>query len=232
MVQVEVRVKGQIAEHWSEWFNDLTIKHIEGGQAVLTGQMADQASIYGLLARLWNFGLSLISVKVGDLADQPAKIHVNARAIIERQTGGRTEILLQMRNKPAEGGKSLELPGGRVEPFEPLVEALRREVREETGLELTHIYGLDTRIESKDSETTVECLAPLAVYQTLQGPVDSLGVYFRCQSAGQTLDHGDDTEAIRWVPIQDVIRWLQEEAGQFSWVDRAGLLFYLSNRSS
>jgi len=53
------------------------------------------------------------------------------------------KILVQVRNKPYEGGKWLELPGGRVEEFESLVTALRREVREETGLEVTFIIYLN-----------------------------------------------------------------------------------------
>ena len=48
---------------------------------------------------------------------------VNARAIIERETCAGTEIVVQVRNKPQEGGKWIELPGGRVEEFESLVGA-------------------------------------------------------------------------------------------------------------
>jgi 8-oxo-dGTP pyrophosphatase MutT (NUDIX family) len=231
MLYVEIRVKGQIAEHWSEWFGDLEIAHVARGQAVLSGQVADQAAVYGLLARLWNFGLPLVSVNVGDTPFKGEKIHVNVRAVIERETPAGAEIILQIRNKPAEGSKCIELPGGRIEPYEPFAEALRREVREETGLELTCIRGLETRIEAPGIGTLVESLAPLAVYQTLQGPVDSLGVYFVCQADGQLLDVGDDTEAIRWVPVQDVIRWLHEDVERFSWVDRAGLLFYLQSKN-
>jgi 8-oxo-dGTP pyrophosphatase MutT (NUDIX family) len=47
-------------------------------------------------------------------------MYVNARAIIERETSSGTMILIQVRNKPYEGGKWLELPGGRVEEFESL----------------------------------------------------------------------------------------------------------------
>ncbi|MBN1581257.1 MAG: NUDIX hydrolase [Anaerolineae bacterium] len=154
-------------------------------------------------------------------------MHVNARAIIERETANGVEIVVQVRNKPHEGGKWIELPGGRVEEFEPLIEALTREVHEETGLVLTHIQGQDTRIETQAEDTNVECLRPLAVYQTITGPVDSMGVYFRCQGEGELLVVGDDTEQARWMPVRQIAEQIEPEAGSFSWVDRAGLFFYL-----
>jgi 8-oxo-dGTP diphosphatase len=165
-------------------------------------------------------------------------IHVNVRAIIERESPAGVEIVLQTRDKPHEGGRSLELPGGRVEPFESLAEALRREVQEETGLALTHIEGLDTRVQTAAPDSNVECLRPFAVYQTTRGPVDSMGVYFRCRAEGQPLAVGHDTQNVQWVPVRQVEAWLAAgpedpapgavSAGlAISWIDRAGLLFYL-----
>jgi len=154
-------------------------------------------------------------------------MHVNARAIIERQTLNGCEIVVQMRNKPHEGGKWIELPGGRVEEYESLIGALKREVREETGLDLIEIEGEDTRLETASPDTNVECLAPFAVYQTIRGPVDSMGVYFRCKAKGQLLVVGDDTESAQWVPVEKLRQWVATEPTMFSWIDRAGLNFYL-----
>ncbi len=155
-------------------------------------------------------------------------MHVNARAIIERETPTSREILIQTRNKPHEGGKWIELPGGRVEEFESLVAAIKREVREETGLEVVEILGEKTKVEAVGSGTNVECLAPMAVYQTTRGPVDSMGVYFRCKAEGKLLSVGDDTEGIRWIPVDMIKDWLAIEPERFSWIDRAGLLYYLN----
>jgi 8-oxo-dGTP diphosphatase len=154
-------------------------------------------------------------------------IHVNARAIIERETPAGKEILVQLRNKPYEGGKSIELPGGRVEAYESLADALRREVREETGLALTEIEGMELRVETDSLDSSVECLAPFAVYQTTRGPVDSFGVYFRCRAEGDLLVRGDETEGARWTPVAEVVEWLRIRREMVSWVDRAGLMFYI-----
>ncbi len=157
-------------------------------------------------------------------------MHVNARALIERVEECQVELVIQVRNKPYEGSTRLELPGGRVEEFESLIDALRREVREETGLELIQIEGLETRIETKGVDTNVECIQPFAVYQTLYGPVDSIGVYFRCRAEGRLLETGDETNHPCWMVVSEIAKLLDDAPDQFSFVDRAGLVFYIQMR--
>ena len=62
MRQVEIRVKGQIDETWSEWFEGLTIVHTDEGETVLTGSVADEAALHGLLAKIRDLGMQLISM--------------------------------------------------------------------------------------------------------------------------------------------------------------------------
>ena len=62
MLRVEVRVKGQIDEHWSDWFEGLTVTHTDQDETVLTGLVVDQSALYGLLAKLRDLGLPLLSV--------------------------------------------------------------------------------------------------------------------------------------------------------------------------
>jgi hypothetical protein len=61
MPRVEIRIKGQINSQWSEWFEGLTITHTDE-ETILSGEVADQAALYGLIARLRDLGLDLVSV--------------------------------------------------------------------------------------------------------------------------------------------------------------------------
>lgn len=63
MWRVEIEVKGCIAEHWSEWFMGLAIRYTEQGQTSLCGDVIDQGALYGLLNRLRDLGLPLLSVR-------------------------------------------------------------------------------------------------------------------------------------------------------------------------
>ncbi len=61
---VEIRVKGQIDEQWSAWFDDLNVSHDKDKETVLTGPVRDQAELYGLIAKLRDLGLTLRSVNL------------------------------------------------------------------------------------------------------------------------------------------------------------------------
>jgi hypothetical protein len=58
----EIRLKGHLDQSWSEWLNDLTIIHEDNGETLLTGPVADQAALHGLLSRLRDMGITLIAV--------------------------------------------------------------------------------------------------------------------------------------------------------------------------
>ena len=62
MSKVEIRIKGQIDPHWSTWFDDLAVEYTGQDETMLRGTVADQGALYGLLARLRDLGLQLLSV--------------------------------------------------------------------------------------------------------------------------------------------------------------------------
>jgi hypothetical protein len=63
----QLRVDGHLDEHWSSWFGDLTLTHEDDGTTCLTGTVADQADLHGLLAKIRDLGVTLISVAVVDV---------------------------------------------------------------------------------------------------------------------------------------------------------------------
>jgi hypothetical protein len=62
MQTVEIRVGEHIDEHWSEWFSGFKIIYTESNETILIGDVEDKASLYGLIAKLRDLGMSLIAV--------------------------------------------------------------------------------------------------------------------------------------------------------------------------
>ncbi len=57
-----IRIKGHLDRKWSEWFDGLQIIHEANGETRLVGEVVDQASLHGLLAKVRDLGLPLIAV--------------------------------------------------------------------------------------------------------------------------------------------------------------------------
>jgi hypothetical protein len=70
MQRVEIRVEGHIDETWSEWFEGFTLTFTEQNETVMTGEVPDQAALYGIIAKLRDLGLSLISVTSRDVGEE------------------------------------------------------------------------------------------------------------------------------------------------------------------
>ena len=58
----EIRIKGHLEHEWTAWFGDLTITPEEDGDTLITGPVIDQAALYGVLKKIRDLGLPLISV--------------------------------------------------------------------------------------------------------------------------------------------------------------------------
>jgi Trk K+ transport system NAD-binding subunit len=58
----EIRVEGHLAEQWSDWFDGLAIQIDSSDETTLSGWIADQAALFGVLTRIHNLNLILISV--------------------------------------------------------------------------------------------------------------------------------------------------------------------------
>ena len=58
----EIRVKGHLGRQWTEWFGGLTITLEDTGDTLLTGPVIDQAALFGLLRKVRDLGMPLLSV--------------------------------------------------------------------------------------------------------------------------------------------------------------------------
>ena len=61
-VVYQIRVNGHLGSQWTDWFEGLTITLEENGDTLLTGPVVDQAALHGLLRRVRDLGMPLLSV--------------------------------------------------------------------------------------------------------------------------------------------------------------------------
>ena len=70
MAVYEIRVKGHLDGHWSEWFDGLAIANVEDGDALLSGEIVDQSALHGVLNKVRDLGLPLIAVsRIGSVPE-------------------------------------------------------------------------------------------------------------------------------------------------------------------
>ena len=63
---VEIIIQGHLDPAWADWLEGFTITHAPDDLTLITGKVSDQASLYGLIAKLRDLGLELISVHYGE----------------------------------------------------------------------------------------------------------------------------------------------------------------------
>ena len=151
-------------------------------------------------------------------------IHVNARGLLVREVENEKQLIIQLRKKEGEP-EVYELPGGRINEFERIVDGLKREIFEETGLKVKSIHGEQEAIITKGNSFTMECIKPFSAYQTIEGPVDSFGIHFICEVEGELLTTGDDTADIHWASRQEIQNLI--EAHKFLEIDLPAVMMFL-----
>jgi hypothetical protein len=68
----QIRITGQLGSRWADWFEGLTIT-LDGGDTLITGPVVDQAALHGLLKRVRDLGMPLVSVSPVEL-DPPTTL--------------------------------------------------------------------------------------------------------------------------------------------------------------
>lgn len=126
-------------------------------------------------------------------------------AIIEKITNNEKYILIQTRQKEdgAETNGMLELPAGKIREYENIFEALRREVKEETGLSITKILGEDNQISNFIKSNEVISYTPYCITQNLSGAYSIILNTFLCEVKGELLTETNESQNIHWIKIEE-----------------------------
>jgi hypothetical protein len=74
----EIRLKGHLDTRWAAWFDGLTLTHNSDGTTIIHGQVVDQAALHGLLQKVRDVGLPLVSVSRVE-PDQPDVLTTDPR---------------------------------------------------------------------------------------------------------------------------------------------------------
>jgi hypothetical protein len=72
----QIRIESHLSHQWIDWFEGLSIALADDGNTLLTGPVADQAALYGLLKKVRDLGMSLLSVNRIE-PSQPNELDVN-----------------------------------------------------------------------------------------------------------------------------------------------------------
>ena len=116
-------------------------------------------------------------------------------AIIEKIVNNEKYILIQTRQKEdgAETNGMLEVPAGKIREYENIFEALRREVKEETGLSITKILGEDNQISNFIKGNEVISYTPYCITQNLSGAYSIILNTFLCEAKGELLTETNES---------------------------------------
>ncbi len=66
MQRVEIHIEGRLDPQWVDWLDGFSLSYAGENETVLCGQVTDQAALYGLIAKLRDLGVTLLSVNYGE----------------------------------------------------------------------------------------------------------------------------------------------------------------------
>jgi len=150
-------------------------------------------------------------------------------AIIERDRDGEKEILVQTRWKPDRDphySGTLEIPAGGMHRYENVYDAVKREVLEETGLQVISFYP-DIRTKTYAPHDD-DCFAfvPFCCQQQLKGGLPRVGFVFLCRvEDAEPMPQHEEVRDIRWMKISE-LRQIIEETPERIFTLQLGVLDY------
>ncbi len=162
--------------------------------------------------------------------EKEKKRFATVRAIVERKVRGKTQILLQTRWKFSDARHSgmLEMPGGHIKSGEHIFDALKREIREETGLKVSKVWpSFDLHVLGPLEEKG-DCFTPFCGQSFLGS--SRIGFVFLVKASGTLIQRGVvDAKDPKWVSLEEVRKLLKEKK---IWAyDCAALQYYLGQKA-
>lgn len=134
-----------------------------------------------------------------------------AGGIIESRIEGVDYLLIQERYKdeaPGEAGL-VEIPAGKVREFENIFDCLRREIKEETGLDTVEIYGENECEIIEENGYRVISYTPFSCSQNLTGSYPIMVQVFICRVEGSVLKATNETKNMRWASLKELKQLLE-----------------------
>lgn len=125
-------------------------------------------------------------------------------AIIERTSDGKKQIVVQIRDKASDPVYSgtIEIPGGKFRAFEDVFSTLRREVKEECGLDIAFIDEENKRVDYPNRGDVSSEIIPFCVTQMQHGPF--IGMIFLCRAEGELLQETNETKKAQWINADEL----------------------------
>ncbi len=148
------------------------------------------------------------------------------RAVVRAEDRPRS-VLLQRRgdvSEPVYG--RLEIPGGRWRSGESPIVAVTREVREETGVEITSVAGVS--LEAIDDRRTIATIRPLAIVAGIEAAFPAIHVVLTAVGRGTPRSVPGESLDVRWWRIDEVERRMREHPDEFIPSSLAALRAYVA----
>lgn len=137
--------------------------------------------------------------------------------ILEQNINGQIHILIQERYKddaPVENGL-IEIPAGKIRAFESVYDCLRREIKEETGLNVENIEGEDESTLVELNGYKVLNYSPFSNSQNLEGYYPIMVQVFICKVSGELLQESAESKNIRWISLKKLDELIAKNSSMF-----------------
>lgn len=154
-------------------------------------------------------------------------------AILEKKEDGIRKIFLQTRWKPASSptySGLLEIPAGHVDGYENVFDAVRREVKEETGLTvLRFIDAYEGKTVASRAHDLSHVFQPFICQQVLEtnDGLPWVGLVFRCEVEGEISMQVDEAKDPCWVSLDELEKQLKKSPETFFSLQYSTLLYYV-----